>query len=81
MQHSIWIDSGASLPQTRVLLAQCGMDPDTTHRGVREALDMWWRGEISPDYISDILYMMNMVNSDYAPYLDCVREALLRSLT
>ncbi len=47
MEHSVWIDAGATMPASRVLLAQCGLDPDTTHRGVREALDMWFRGEIS----------------------------------
>ena len=80
MQHIIWFGAGTAEAQTRQLLSTCGLDVHTTHRGVREALDMWFRGEIAPDYISDILYVMNMVSSDYGPYLECIKQGLLHSL-
>ncbi len=78
MEHSVWIDAAASEGQTRVILALCGLDPNTTHKAIRSSMDKFVRGEFH--HVEDIIYLLNMINSDYIPYLDCIREGLLRAV-
>lgn len=63
---------------TRVLLANCGIDPDLAHTAIIRAINQWFAKTITRDYVEDIMYLINMINSDYVPAMECIREGLLR---
>ena len=77
----MWLEWIVASDATRVLLARCGLDPDTTHHALVSAINQWFSGVLhrhNDSYVDDIIYLANMVNSDYVPALDCIREGLLR---